>query len=448
MNKLQISEQINTMYFMNTAEADILFDKVSLRDYSHLVRDGIWTDAINTALREHEVLHVPASDTPYLIDGSIIVPSNRKIIADEGAVIKQCEEVRVLMLRNENPVDGTHYSIKGTQRDCNITIIGGRWEEYHRARAGYGKSGMYDEDRSFYGVSTCMLFNNVIGLTLKNMTFAHTGGFAVQIGEIKNAVFENITFDSCYADGIHINGNSERILARNISGQVGDDLVALNMYDWQDSSVNFGPIKTVVCEHLDMAPSSPYKALRIEPGTYYFDDGSSVDCALFDAVIRDVKGVNTFKMYFQTPPYAKDATPERGTVGSVDNVYFEDIKIDLTAPIDELQEYMESDPTRGSFAGFELGANIGNLHFKNIDIKLYRDKYPYCYLLCIGPKSAHIGDLEIFDPHLSSTAQNITFENITVNGETCRDITPFIREISFESIGGGKGIIQNLRGIQ
>ena len=143
-----------------------------------------------------------------------------------------------------------------------------------------------------------MFFNQVENLTLTNMTFVHTAGFSVQVGNACNVVFENILFEQCFADGLHVNGNITNLLIRNIAGQVGDDLVALNMYDWQNSSVDFGPISNVLCENLYLSPESRYKAFRISPGIYHYRDGSTVDCSLNKAIIRNVKGIHTFKMYF------------------------------------------------------------------------------------------------------------------------------------------------------
>ena len=322
-----------------------------------------------------------------------------------------------------------------TERNANISIEGGIWEDWCSYRMGYGRSGLYDLERSFFGVSCCMLLENVDNLTLKNMVFRNCGGFAVQLGESKNVVIENIVFENCFADGLHINGNTENIFISNIRGEVGDDLVAFNMFDWQNSSINFGPCKNVICQDLTLSRNSYYKAIRIEPGIYTFDDGSQIDCSLGNAIFRRIHNIKTFKLYCQTPPYAIGAEPEPAGVGSGDNIFFEDIDIDLDSPIDLLSEYTDSHPIKGSFAGFELGLNVGNIYFKNISITLYREKYPYSYLLCIGPKSVRFenGD-EVFDPYFSSLAKNLYLENIKVNGEKPVDISPFIREIVFDKL--------------
>ncbi|MCQ2450322.1 MAG: hypothetical protein MJ132_09100, partial [Clostridia bacterium] len=350
---------------------------VSIDEYSSLKRtvDGkeIWTDALNAALEKHQTVVIPERSIPYYIDGTVLIPSNRSIKADGTARICLTPDCDVLMLRNTETKDGTHTPIpKSAPKNINISISGGIWEESRDCRMGYGKSGMYDKERSFFGVSTCMLFNNIENLLLSDMTFVHTAGFSVQIGDIKNAVFENIKFVECFADGLHINGNSENLIIRNISGDVGDDLVALNLYDWQNSSVNFGPAKNILCENLQLLGKCNYPAMRIEPGTYYYDDGSAIDCSLERAIIRNVAGIRTFKLYYQTPPYALNKAPEKGAVGSCDYLFFENICIDLTQPIDLLEPYTASDPIRGTIAAFELGANIGHLSFEDIELTLHR----------------------------------------------------------------------------
>ena len=436
MTKQQIYAAVDAAVHRNAVRITALTDRVRLDAYEPEVHDGreIWTAALQAALRAHEIVVIPARETPYFIDGTVVIPSNRRIEA-HGAVIRLTPECDVLMLRNEHTADGTHRQLPAGYADTNISIAGGRWEESNTARAGYGRTGKYDAARRFYGVSTLMLFNNLEGLTLTDMTFAHTAGFAVQTGQLKDAHFEHIRFEACYADGLHLNGCSENILARDIRGEVGDDLVALNMYDWQNSSVNFGPTKNVVCEDLELAETGRYKAIRIEPGTYFFDDGTSVDCALVGAVFKNVRGIKTFKLYYQTPRYKLTESPERGDVGSVDALYFEDITIDLDTPIDRFDEYMHADPVRGTFAAFELGAMIGRLHFERIHLTLH-EEFPNSCLVCIGPKSVRAGEYEIFDPYLSSRAERLELADIRVNGEPCRDAARLFREIAFDDVNG------------
>ena len=159
-----------------------------------------------------------------------------------------------------------------------------------------------------------------------------------------------------------------------------------------------GPCENVICQDLTLSPKSGYKALRIEPGIYTFDDGTEVDCSLTRAIFRRISGIKTFNLYCQTPVYSPSSPPEKAGVGSGDLIFFEDIKIDLDSPIDLLNDYVTSNPVTGSFGAFELGLNIKRLFLERIDLTLHREKYPYSYLVCIGPKSVRLSDgREVFD---------------------------------------------------
>ena len=432
-------------------------EAVSILEYAHLctpVPDGertvpSWSDALETALRENTHVYFPSAPDaqPYFFHRTVTVPSARYIECDPTATLCMTAPAETVLFRNEHIVDGTRVreEEQGVPRDHDIYLTGGRFVDPHTSRAGYGKSGMLDPARyaeHFHGVSTMLFFNHIDRLYIAHAAFVHCAAFAIQCGDITHAAFLHIAFDDCFADGVHIGGNSRNLCIRDIRGVVGDDLVALNLYDWQDSSVNFGPMDCVWCENLRQSPESPYKAMRIEPGVYRYADGSTVDCALTNAVIEDVCGVMTYKMYFQTPRYfVRREEPESGTPGSGDNIYFHNIDIDLTGPIDRLPDYVNGDPVTGAFAAFEVGANIGHLTLSDIRLTLHREKYPHAYLLAIGPKSVRIDrgtpdEFEIFDPQVSCTLQHLTLKNIRINGESIplSALPAYIREIRFDDI--------------
>jgi len=434
MTKNEIRAKVEYMKEANIAAFSTLTDKVSISDYASQCREGeidgkkvkVWTDAFNHALKEHEIIEIPANDVPYYIDNSIIVPSNRRIVAAEGAVIRQMPEVRVLLLRNEHVYDGTHEQTDPEKRDYNISIDGGRWEESWTRRLGYGKTGKYDEAHSYFGVSTYFLFSAVNNVSLTNMTFSHTAGFAVQIGNAANVWCENIIFDECFADGIHINGNTDNILVRNIEGELGDDIIAINMYDWLNSSINFGPMRTVLCENVVAYPKC-YKAIRIAPGYHFFDDGSKIDCRAEDIYISNVRGLCDFKMYLQTPSYEIGEQPEPAGVGSGSNIYFENI-----------DGYRDGKPCADWFPGFEIGAYLDLVSFENVNVHVYPDEENRCNLVKVGPKSWVVekdGVLrEIFDPYFNCHVKKLHFKNIRINGEVPEDIMNHIKIVKFDRI--------------
>lgn len=450
--KADIVNGLEVMQAAVDTAAEQAGDYVPLTNYAHLVIDGIWTTALQTALNENEYVYIPDNGVTYWIDTTVTVPSNRHILADDTAIISLTADCEVLMLRNEHTVDGTLYQPDQSNRDENIFIQGGIWKESRDKRLGYGKTGRYDNNRKkghYYGISTCMLFNNIENLRLKDMTFAKTAGFSVQVGELTNGVFENIFFDSCYADGIHINGNTENVVVRHLRGNVGDDMVALNMYDWQDSSVNFGPTRNVLVEDLVVPTNAAVKEMRILPGVYYFQNGTSVDCAAENILVRNLRGIQYFKMYLQTPVYAIGSKPEAGAVGSGKNIFFEDIQVNVSQPNHWYSSSMAGDSLRNPFGIFELNSNLENVHFKNVDIICNKTQYPMAHILRVGPLSCRKDNTEILDPYISSNVEKITWENITYNLQPIDDLSAHTYIANFTNINGdgmstGKGEIGSI----
>ena len=430
--KACIERDIALMESRNAAIERMFNSETSILKYKDRVRrvkgTNVWTDAINRALKESRVVRIPKSEEPYYVDGSLVVPSNRKILA-EGATVRLMCPCDTVLMRNAGVADGTLRPVDRSKGDRNIFILRGRWEDWQASRAGYGKSGRFNEGvrekgKNFYGISTLLYFGNVTTLALRGVTIAHAGGFAIQCGDAEDVIIENVEFDGCYADGFHCNGNVRNVLVRNLSGDVGDDLVALNFYDWQESSVNFGPGDTVLCEKLRLR--SGYPAIRLLAAVYRYADGTKVDCALRNVLMRDVRGINCFKMYLQTPSYLIGTEPEWGEVGSAENIWFENIEIDLDFPPDRFEPYLESDPLRGHFGAFEIGANVKGLHLVNVKANLHLKTYPLAHLICVGPKSTVLstkegGFREVFDPWISCTATDIVLDDVTYVGEVPKE---------------------------
>lgn len=423
-----------------------LNDSVCLSEYRKLVRKGqhglIWTDALQTALKEHEIIIIPESEEIYWLDNTITIPSNRHIEAT-GATIRMSPEYPYVMLRNEHVHDGTYAPVDTSDRDINISIHGGCWDEGATKR---GKRQYHGESGTFAGVQTCMLFNNLDHLTITDITFSHVTSFCVQVGDIVDGVFENFFFISCYADGLHINGNSENLYIRNFSGHVGDDLVALNMYDWLGSSINYGPARSVFCENIHSALDSSAKAMRLQPGIFAYRDGTLIDCSLRDMYFRNLSGIFEYKLYYQTPPYRLGTKPEGEGAGSADNLFFENVEIVYDQPNCpyELSKV-------GYFGMFFLNSNIGYVSLDNIHYKTKEDVSPYIYLVAIGPMSWRIveKDIEVFDPYVSATVDTLDMRNIFINGKQTDDVEKIIKVIEFDDVNqdgfsSGKGKVNHI----
>lgn len=399
-------------------------------------KDGkIWSEAFSFALKNYDKIIIPAGK--YYTDKSFVVPSNREIIADKNAEIILIKGVKSLLLRNENVIDGSDKPIPRTAvKDKNISITGGIWGEENDERLGYGESGCFDENNSMVGVSTCFLLSNVKNLILKNLTFRHTAGFAIQMGNISDFKVEDICFDSCFADGLHINGGTENGTVKNLYGHTEDDLIALNAYDWDNSSINFGKIENLVVDGVKCESGGDvHKSIRIQPGIYPYKNGEKEDCFIKNLTIKNVSGVACFKMYLQTPAYT--TLPEKNVgVGRMENVRFENVSADTSEPVDKQPNYLSGNTVTGNFATFEIGSNVKNLVFYNVRTILNKAKYPNSYFMTVGPKTQYIEEkkLELFDPYVCCTAEGIHFENVYINGDKKDDLNGYIKEISLDNL--------------
>lgn len=413
----------------------------SLDSYTSLVRhseiDGvdfeIWTDALQKALDENPVVRIPAREKAYYIDAPVLIGGGRRIDA-HGACLLVVPHCRALLMRNKSVVDGSnHAEDKSVSPDHGIVIEGGIWGESNEKRLGYGRTGALDFDNSMPGVTTCLLFSNVEDLYLRDMEFVHTAGFAVQIGNCRRAAVQDVHFTSCFADGVHLNGNIWDVLVKNISGNVGDDLVALNPYDWDNSGINFGPAERVYIDGVFSDADARYKAIRLQPGVYLYPDGGSSDCRIDDLYLRRVTGIKSYKLYLQTISY-KDEPEHPALVGSCGNMYFDDLDIGLDSQIDAgLYEGVRYTEGYNIFGAFEVLADVENMELENINLTLHLDEYPETCLVSVGPKSMTGGGLmEVFDPYASCRVKHIAFKNITVNGVHTTDPRKLIRVIKMK----------------
>ena len=450
MSKENVKQRILTKTIeakqRNNEKIASLKDEIMLTDYRHLTSKCeygvIWTRAFQTALDEHEIVIIPESDEVYWLDGTIVIPSNRRIEAS-GATVRLVPEFPYVMICNEHIKDGTDAPIDTSDRDTNISIHGGLWEESCVSR---GKRRLNaDFQNTFKGVQTTMLFNNLDHLTITDVTFSHANSFCVQVGDLIDGVFENFSFVSCFADGLHINGNCENLYVRNFKGHVGDDLVALNMYDWINSSINYGPANNIYCENIISESDSRAKMMRLQPGMFKFQDGTLVDCSVTNVYVKHARGIFEYKLYFQSPRYFIGSKPEGEGAGTADNIFFEDIEV-----IAERPWYPdEDDEERGHFGMFFSNSNVGYLSLENIHYITDENTSDKTHLIVVGPMSCIRDGKEVFDPYVSATLDILELNDIFINGERVSEIDGLIKIVEFDNINNdgnssGKGKLNHV----
>ena len=75
-------------------------DCTDVRDYAHLVKDNIWDNAINTALKEKKRVYIPNIGKEILINSSIVMDDDCVLIVDENQVIANTEKNGLCMVIN------------------------------------------------------------------------------------------------------------------------------------------------------------------------------------------------------------------------------------------------------------------------------------------------------------------------------------------------------------
>ena len=188
----------------------------------HNVSGSIWSDAINQCLSENGSVYIPKMDTPMYIDRPIVLKSgDRLVVHPETEIRLKVGAVGTCMVRNSRITpspDGPVRICSGADED--ILIEGGIWCD--QDNEGRGRGGEYDQEGSISGSMGMFLLHNITRVAVRNVVFRDCSAFAVQLGNAIDYIIENIAFDET-ADGIHIEGPSERGIIRHVRGKTNDD---------------------------------------------------------------------------------------------------------------------------------------------------------------------------------------------------------------------------------
>ncbi len=400
-------------------------DYVSMLDYMGYARQKelegqTVTDyilPIQMALNANLSVYIPKMDTPvYISEGITLNSGNTLKVHPETRIVFMADGV---MLHNRNVMDG-HYNYvePGNHSDRDVAVIGGIWEAPKTKIIGERQAEGY---LGYLGCDSLFLLHNVINVRMEHLKIAHTKRMGVMIGNCENFMVQDIEFEDAARDGIHVEGPCWNGIIRDLRGKVGDDLVALNAWDWTNAALTFGAIHDVIVEDVWTEPGYLWSEMRLHPGNYTLPTGRVIQCPVYNIVFKNVHGIHTVKFYNQPnlmPGYNFDKS---FGLGEINNVYFDNVTFDYY-PLN--QYYTQKD------ACIEVHADCFNLNFKNIKINYPladkdHDNYRF---IAVGPISAtwKINDnpddwFDFFDPDSNCHVDRITLENITVNGEACKD---------------------------
>jgi hypothetical protein len=375
------------------------------------VTGEIWSDAIERCLKENGSACVPRMAAPIYIDRPIVLASgNRLIVHPETEIRLKLGAAGTCLVRNASIVFAQARPVTmGEGADTGILIEGGIWSDQRNENR--CKGGAFDQSDSMPGSHGIFLLHNVAGLAVRNVRFRDCSSYAIQVGNAIDFIVENITFDET-ADGIHIEGPSTRGIIRHIAGKTNDDAVALNAWDWDDSSLTFGPITDVLVEDIRIPPGLTWSELRLLPGTKVFPDGAKVDCDIRRCVYRNIRGVHTFKMYDQ-PNLSKPEQDFADPIGKMADLFFSDVVVDGIRKADYYDKSADG--------VFEICADIEGIAIRDVRFNYTPGEGDMDrYLVSVGPKSLtwprgktpEEGWKEVFNPNANPGVSGLTVKGV------------------------------------
>ncbi len=430
-----IIEELHSVPFINSERGGSRAEGCSITKYQNLVTSGtwqefwpgisgldeavrvtaeIWTPAIQKALDENKAVFIPYRQKPYYIDSPLILNSGNRLFIDPEAEIRLKPFTNTCMLRNKNILSGQDGPVKaGVGPDTDIIIEGGIWTTLATTptQSNGNNRGQADSADSVFGAHGTILLHNVRQVQIRNVIIKQCRPFGVQIGNCSDFLIENILFENTRRDGIHVEGPASRGIIRNLRGITGDDVVALNAWDWKHYSITFGPIKNILVDGVAGAPQNGHNAIRLLGGTKKFTNGIHVDCDVCNIIVRNIHAINRFKIYDQPNLELGREKDFAEPIGRFFNIYFDTINI-----TDRFVKETEDD----TGSSFQLAADIDGLTIKNIFLAFCPG--PDYKLVEIGPMSATWKPepdnpdawSEVFRPDKNCTVKNLKMSGLKI----------------------------------
>ena len=262
----------------------------------------VWTAAFQAALKEHGKVYVPARAEPYYLDGPVVLKSGDTFKADKNTELRLKPGSNTCMVRNANLIGFASTPVpEDTRPDRNITIEGGIWTTLATTpKETNGNSrGASAKSQAVYGTHGVILLQNVRNVIVRNVTVRQSKAFAVHLGNVHEFLVEGIRLEQHRRDGVHVDGPASHGVIRDVRGDSHDDTVSIAAWDWRNCAPSFGPIHDLLIERVSGVPERSTDAIRLLPGVKRFDDGTTLDCAISNIVLRELTDIREFKFYDQ-----------------------------------------------------------------------------------------------------------------------------------------------------
>ena len=414
---------------------------VSVEDYRALVRPGewqerwpdgaggtktatvqgeLWTAALQAALDANQKVYVPARPQPYYLGAPLVLKSGQTLLVAPTAEMRLKPGTNTCMVRNAHPVSGRFGPLPSDlQRDSDITIQGGIWTDLATADGesnGNGRGGT-DAQNPLPGSYGIIVLTNVERVVVRDLVVRQSRPFGVHLSNIRDFVVENLRFEEHRRDGVHVNGPATYGVIRGISGVTGDDMVALNAWDWQDSTMTYGTISHVIVENVTGRALSPTASgpipdgsaeIRLLPGHRNFASGLKLACDIEDIVLRRVRAIRDFKMYDQPNLEMGRDRDFSDPIGDMRRLYVRDV---VTVPTGD--------------AVVQVHSNVDGLDIADVVLQAPSLRPGYA-LVSVGPQSMAFpinpNDrstwVEVFSPDKDCTVRNLRMARVSLQPPT------------------------------
>ena len=391
---------------------------------------------IQQALDKYKNVSVPDIGKPIVVEEPIILSSDMHLKVAENQIIMQSRTSETCLLRNEHIQNGAFGVTDRNLRDKNISVEGGIWN-FKKSQRFY-----HDKTKSIKGALSAIILCGVEQIHLSNMRIfdneelcgrgTTSSSYGIQICDCRDFIVENIDFCNNSRDGVHVNGPAEYGHIKNIrAAEMGDDMVALNAWDWDTSAITFGAIEHIVVEDIKGGGNE----FRILPGQKIFSDGTRLDCDIRNCVLENLSGVYTFKLYAQ-PNIANvvigsTKNDVSGTVGVIEDLFVKNVLFNKMS-----ESGFNAIPVKSLF---EICSDCSRLHLEDIFIDNTKQQCAALdvKLINVGPLSAvwtngseNPEDWgEVFDPDAICHAEDIYLDNICFAGTAETDVSELVREV-------------------